>query len=49
MVAMYNGSVRRSPAAEQGLLNTLMTVSSASKHDNTIIVVHSNDQPSMGR
>ncbi len=45
MVAIYNGDFRRSPATEQGLLNTPMTVSFASKHDNIIIIIHSNDQP----
>ena len=45
MVAIYNGDFRRSPATEQGLLNTPMTVSGGSKHDNINIIIHSNDQP----
>jgi len=47
MVVIYSGDFRHAPATEQGLLNTPMTVSSASKHDNTIIIVHTNDWPSI--
>ena len=43
MVVIYNGDFRHAPTTEQGLLNTPMTVSFASKHDNIIIIVHSND------
>ena len=47
MVVIYNGDVRRAPAIEQWFLNVSMTVSSASKHDNIIIIVHTNDWPSI--
>ncbi len=45
MEAILDGDVRRAPAIEQWLLNTQMTVSGGSKHDNINIIIHSNDQP----
>ena len=45
MEAILDGDVRRAPATEQCLLNTPMTVSGGSKHDNIDITTHSNDQP----
>ena len=47
MEAILDGDVRRAPATKQCLLNVPMSVSAGSKHDNMIIIIHSNDQPSI--
>ena len=49
MEAILGGDVRRAPPIKQCLLNVPWSVSSESKHDNTDIVIHSNDQPPIGR
>ena len=49
MEAILGGDVRRAPPIEQCLLNVPRSVSAESKHDNINIIIHSNDQPPIGR
>eukprot|EP00986_Skeletonema_menzelii_P008689 scaffold3767_cov116-Skeletonema_menzelii.AAC.14 len=49
MVAICDDDVRRAMANEHRLSNAPMSVSAGSKHVGINIVIHTNDQPSIGR
>ncbi len=49
MEAIFDGDVRRASATEQCVLNVPWSVSAGSKHDDINIIIHSNDQPPIGR